>query len=146
MKEIKTEIEIKAPIEQVWKTLVDFNNWKNWNPIVSDVSGSSSLGSKLSVIMRGKNGKATQKYQPVISNFESPKSFRWRAKMGAEFLFTNDKVLELEKTNSGTRVIHKELFSGLMVNMFWKKMETFVPGMLDSMNAALKKQVEKTLT
>lgn len=143
MKEIKTEIEVKAPIEEVWKTLVDFNNWKNWNPIVSDVSGESALGCKLSVTMCGKDGKTAQKYQPVISVFESPRTFRWRAKMGAEVLFTNDKVFELEKTNSGTRVVHKELFSGLIVGMFWKKMETFVPGMLNAMNSALKKQVEK---
>ena len=28
MKEIKTEIEVNAPIEEVWKTLVDFNTGK----------------------------------------------------------------------------------------------------------------------
>ncbi len=142
MKEIKTEIEINAPVEEVWKTLMDFNNWNKWNPIVANVSGVSALGSKLAVTMCGKDGKATQKYEPVISVFESPRSMRWRAKMGAEFLFTNDKVFELEKTNSGTRLVHKELFSGLMVSLFWKKMETFVPGMLNTMNSALKTKVE----
>ncbi len=143
MKEIKTEIEINAPLEKVWSVLTDFNNWKNWNPMVSDVSGVPSLGSKLSVSMCGKDGKAAQKYQPTITIFASPKLFSWRAKMGAEFLFTNDKIFELEKTSSGCRLVHKELFSGLMVTLFWKKMEAFVPGMLSSMNSALKKQIEK---
>jgi hypothetical protein len=142
MNEIKTEIEINAMPEVVWKTLVDFNNWKNWNPIVSEVLGVPTLGSKLSVTMCGKDGKAAQKYQPIIFIFESPKSFRWRAKMGAEFLFTNDKIIELEKTIAGTRMIHRELFNGFLATLFWKQMKMFVPGMLNSMNVALKKQVE----
>ena len=112
MREIRTEIEIAAPLTQVWNILTDFDNWKVWNPIVHQVSGAASLGSKLSISMRGKDGKDGPKYMPIMTIFEEPKSFRWRATMMAGFLFTNDKVFELEETGSGTRFIHKELFSG----------------------------------
>ena len=80
---------------------------------------------------------------PVVTVFDGPKSFRWRAKMLAGFMFTNDKVFELEETSTGTRLIHLELYSGLMVMMFWNKLNEFVPSMLDSMNEALKIKVEK---
>ncbi len=142
MREIRTEIEIAAPPTKVWRLLTDFDNWKNWNPIVSRVNGAASLGAELKVAMRGDDGKDGPKYAPVITNFEEPKFFRWRAKMMAEFLFTNEKVFELEKTGSGTRLIHKELFGGMLVPMVWSKFEKNVPSMLKSMNEALKIKAE----
>ena len=144
MREIRTEIEIAAPPTKVWSILTDFDNWKNWNPIVNQVSGVASLGSELSVTMRGEDGKDGPKYKPIITNLEEPKFFRWRGKMMAEFLMTNDKVFELEETGSGTRLIHKELFSGMLVPMFWSKFDKGVPPMLKSMNDALKIIAEKS--
>jgi len=60
-----------------------------------------------------------------------------------EFLFTNDKVFEFEETRSGTLLIHKELFSGMLVPLFWGYLNNGVPPMLNSMNEALKKTAEK---
>ena len=65
--------------------------------------------------------------------------------MMSEFMFTNDKVFELVKTETGTRVIHKELFKGLLVPLFWGKLTESAPSMLDSMNTALKEKVESGL-
>ena len=143
MREIKTEIEILAPAAKVWDILADFGAWEEWNPIVDRVSGTASLGSRLEVTMCGKNGKAGPKFKPYLTVFEKPKSFRWRGKMMAESLFTNDKVLELVENGSGTRLIHKEMFSGLLAPLFWGKLNRFVPPMLQSMNEALKKRAEK---
>ncbi|MEQ1876712.1 MAG: SRPBCC domain-containing protein [Bdellovibrionia bacterium] len=142
MREIRTEIEISAPAAKVWSVLMDFDNWKSWNPI-SHASGAASLGSKLNLAMCGKDGQAKQKYTSVVTKFEKPKTFRWRAKMMAGFLFTNDKVFELEETPSGTRLVHKELFSGLLIPLFWGHFDKNVPAMLKSMNDALKKTAEK---
>ena len=61
----------------------------------------------------------------------------------AGFLFTNDKVFELEETRFGTRLVHKELFGGILVPLFWGKLNSAVPSMLKSMNEALKKMAEK---
>lgn len=143
MREIRTEIEIAAPPTKVWSILTDFDHWKEWNPMVNRASGLASLGSELSIAMRGDDGKDGPKYRPIVTVFEAPKSFRWRGKMMAEFVFTNDKVFELEETGSGTRLIHKELFSGMLVPLFWSKLNQGVPPMLISMNDALKRTAEK---
>ncbi len=142
MREIRTEVEIAAPPSKVWSILLDFNSWKDWSPIINQASGDASVGSVLSITMQGKDGKDGPKYMPVITDLETPKFFRWRAKMMASFIFTNDKIFELEETSSGTRLIHKELFSGMMVPMFWSKFEEGVPPMLNAMNQALKAKVE----
>ena len=144
MREIRTEIEIAAPPAKVWSVITDFNNWKDWNPIINQVNGTASLGSELSITMRGKDGKDANKYMPVITKFKDSKSLRWRAKVMAGFLFTNDKVLELEETDSGTRLIHIEAFSGILLPIFWNKLNNGVLPMLKSMNDSLKVLVEKS--
>jgi hypothetical protein len=144
MREIRTEIEIAASPTKVWSILTDFDSWEEWSPIINQASGVASLGSELSITMRGEDGKDGPKYMPIITNFEKPKFFRWRGKMMAEFVMTNDKVFELEETGSGTRLIHKELFSGMLVPLFWSKFNEHVPSMLNSMNDALKTKAEKS--
>jgi len=94
--------------------------------------------------MMGKEkGKDGPKYNPIITELEEPNYFRWRAHMLAGFVFTNDKIFELEETNSGTRLTHKEMFSGLLAPIFCGQMEKGVPPMLNSMNKALKELAEK---
>lgn len=142
MREIRTEIEIAAPLTKVWSILTDFDNWKEWNPICDQASGVVSPGSKLSMTMSCGDGKEGNKYSPVVTNVEEPKSFRWRATMMAGFLFTNDKIFELEETGSGTRLVHIEAFSGILVPLFWGKMEKNIVPMLESVNDALKIKTE----
>ena len=144
MQEIKTEIEISAPPPKVWSIITNINNWKEWSPIINDSQGTVSVGSKLSITMMGKEkGKDGPKYNPTITELEEPNYFRWRAHMLAGFIFTNDKIFELEETNSGTRLTHKEMFSGLLAPIFCGQMEKGVPPMLNSMNKALKELAEK---
>ena len=144
MQEIRTEIEISAPPSKVWSIITNINNWKDWSPIINDSQGTVSVGSILSITMMGKEkGKDGPKYNPTITDLEEPKYFRWRAHMLAGFIFTNDKIFELEETNSGTRLTHKEMFSGLLAPVFCGQMEKGVPPMLKSMNKALKELAEK---
>jgi hypothetical protein len=94
--------------------------------------------------MMGKEqGKDGPKYNPIITELEEPNYLRWRAHMLTGFIFTNYKVLELEESNSGTRLIHKEMFKGLLAPIFCGQMEKDVPPMLNSMNQALKVLAEK---
>ena len=39
MKSINTEITINASTEIVWKVLMDFENYSNWNPFVTRIEG-----------------------------------------------------------------------------------------------------------
>lgn len=142
LREITTEIEIGASPTEVWAVVADVEHWPEWSPIIHTVKGQAGQGAELQVTMRDKNGEAANSYSPIVIAFEPAEGFRWRGKMMADFLFTNEKVFSLVATPSGTRLIHIEAFSGLLVPLFWGTMETQVPGMLDAMNAALKKRVE----
>jgi hypothetical protein len=144
LQEIKTEIEISAPPAKVWSIISDINNWQEWSPIIKESQGTVSVGSELTITMIGKEeGKNGPKYNPIITELEQPNYLRWRAYMLTGFIFTNDKIIELEETSSGTRLIHKELFKGLLAPIFCGQMEKGVPPMLNSMNKALKDLAEK---
>ena len=142
MRELRAEIHISAPIEQVWRVLTDFDHWKDWNPMVNQASGTASVPSKLKLTMRGLDSKDAMKYEPIVVEVDPPKYLRWRATMMSGFMFTNDRVFELKEKNGGTEVINREEFSGLMVPLFWKKMNQFVVPMLEKMNNALKDKME----
>lgn len=144
MQEIKTEIEISAPPSKVWGIITDVNKWQEWSPIINSSQGETSVGTKLSITMMGKDkGKDGPKYNPKIIELNEPNYFRWRAHMLAGFIFTNDKIFELEETKTGTRLTHTETFKGLLAPIFCSQMEKGVPPMLNSMNKALKELAEK---
>lgn len=75
MRELRTEIEIAAPPTKVWNILTDFDNWKKWNPIITQANGVSSLGSQLSITMRNEDGKDGPKYTPIVTILQEPKFF-----------------------------------------------------------------------
>jgi len=142
MRELSATIKIDAPIEKVWQVLTDFNHWADWNPMVNHASGTAALGKKLQITMRAPDAKDGAKYQPEVIDFDPPKVLRWQAKMMAGIMFKNDRVFELKESNGGTELINREEFSGLMVPLFWSKLNAFVVPVLENMNKALKEKVE----
>ena len=143
-REIRTEIDIAASPAKVWKILTDIDHWQEWSPIIKEASGKASLGATLTITMIGKEeGEDGPQYYPTITEFDAPRHFRWRAYMMTELLMTNDKVFELHETDVGVHLVHIEAFSGMMVPIFWRKLSSHVPSMLDSMNGALKNRVER---
>ena len=144
MQTVKTEIEIQAPPEKVWNIIADIDKWHEWSPTINASRGKAALGSTVTITMMSKEaGKDGPKYSPKIIRLDEPKYFHWRAHMMAGFIFTNDKIIELEKTDAGTKVTHKETFKGLLAALMKGQMEKGVPPMLNMMNDALKQLSEK---
>jgi len=143
MQTVKTEIDIVAPPETGWAILTDIDKWQEWSPTINASEGEASVGSSVTITMMSKEaGKDGPKYSPTIIQMDEPKYFHWRAHMMAGFIFTNDKIIELEKTETGTKLTHTETFKGIMAAMMKGQMEKGVPPMLNTMNDALKQLAE----
>ena len=142
MKEIRTEIEINAPVSKVWDIISNLDEWASWNKMVTDASGKITQGATLSITMRGKSEGGEHSYAPTVIECDAPNSFRFRASMGNRLMMTNYKICELQENEGSTKFIHIEQFSGLMVPFIWKKMEQGVPMMLAMINKNLKQQAE----
>jgi len=144
MQEITASLEIAAPPAKVWAILTNIDAWHEWSPTINASSGTAAVGSTPSItMMSNAEGKDGPKYNPEIIKLEEPSYFHWRARMLAGFLFTNDKIITLEETATGTRLTHTETFSGMLSKLFCGQMEKGVPPMLDAMNTALKELAEK---
>ena len=145
MIQIKTEININANAKKVWDILIDFEKWGTWNPIISKAKGVAIEDTSLEITMKTKEGNDANSYSPIITKVDDLKSLHFKAKMMAYFIFTNEKIFEIEETSDGIKLIHIENFSGLMIPLFKNKLKDYVPSMLGSMNEALKIEAEKKL-
>jgi hypothetical protein len=140
---VTTQIDIQASPKKVWSRLVDIDSWHTWNPIIAKAGGEAVLGGTLNITMRGADGGEANSYSPIIIKLDKPNVFKWRGKVISEIIFTNDKIFELYKTDFGTHLVHTEYFSGMLLPIFESNLKEFVPSMLNSMNSALKIEVER---
>lgn len=142
MKELKTEIHISSSPGKVWEVLMDLPNWKNWNPIVNKIEGQLEIGQELSITMSDKKGNDGKNYKSTITAVEEGKRFSFIGVMMAKFLFSAERIIELKANGEGTHFTQVEIYNGLMVPLFWKKLSEHAHPMLTSMNEGLKKTVE----
>lgn len=143
MKELKTEVQISASPEKVWRTLSDLTNWSSWNPIINNIEGKFEVNAELLITMANSNGGAGKRYKAIVTEINTNKRFIFTATMLTKVLFSAEKILELTTHPEDTILIQREIYTGIMVPLFWKKLKEGAQPMLISMNEALKEQVEK---
>jgi uncharacterized protein YndB with AHSA1/START domain len=56
--EIRTEIDIEAPPDQVWAQLADLDAYAGWNPFITKAEGAAEAGRRLSLRMKPQGGRA----------------------------------------------------------------------------------------
>ena len=69
MREIRTEIQIRASPERVWAVLTDFASFHQWNPFILTVNGNPRVGAKLKIQIRTLRGK-NRVYSPTITKVD----------------------------------------------------------------------------
>jgi hypothetical protein len=139
MKEIRSEIEVSAPADRVWNVLAQFQRYGEWNPFIYRISGEPRAGERISINLRTPSGKE-RSYQPVVTRFEPPRELRW---VGKSLFLEGEHVFMLETAKPGiTRLVHFEVFKGLLSRFFGESAEKDIHGGFSQMNEALKRRVE----
>lgn len=142
MKELYTEIEIHADTNKVWKELISTDEYKSWNPFIVDAIGVPQIGHKIQILYL--LNKKINSYQVKILHIKDNERFDWLGHFGMKGILDGHHIFELISLNNGsTRLIHKELFSGLLVPFVWNSFLNvhLKKGFMD-LNAALKNKVE----
>ncbi len=143
--QIKTEILIEAPVEQVWETLIDFDNYPKWNPFIKEIKEVKALGQTFKVKIKAPNQKPMS-FAPNLLEMEPNKSFRWKGKLLFRGLFDGEHYFQLLPDGNGkTLLLHGELFTGILVKFIMKRIAKDTIAGFDAMNQALKEQVESQL-
>ena len=142
MKELKTEIEINGTVDRVWEVLTNFSSFPEWNPFIKRIEGDLKVGAPLKVLMEPPGGKAMT-FKPVGKILEPKTEFRWLGNLLIPGIFDGEHIFQLEQINDNKiKFIHRENFSGLLVPLLWKDLNSNTRQGFEEMNKALKERIE----
>lgn len=143
MKEIKTEIIINAPLDQIWDTLLDFKAYSTWNPFIIKIMGSKTLHSKLVVTIKP-HGQKSMDFTPTITKV-SDYHLMWLGTVWKKGIFDGEHSFLLQQeTNNTVRFLHSEKFSGILSSPIFAMIGKSTIMGFEQMNLALKSLCEST--
>jgi hypothetical protein len=141
-KHIRTEIVIHATPAEVWNVLTDFNRYPEWNPFITSLKGIATKGEKLVARMEPPNGSAMT-FKPTVVMANRNKELRWLGHLLFPGLFDGEHIFELyENTDGTTTLVQREEFTGILVPLFSKMLDTKTLAGFELMNKQLKQRVE----
>jgi hypothetical protein len=143
--ELRTEIEIDAPIEAVWETLTDLAAYPDWNPFIVSAEGRVAVGERLTNRLQPPGGKAMT-FKPTVIVVEPGVAFEWLGRLGLPGIFDGRHRFDLTPSEKcGTVLTQSEQFSGILVRVMRRSLDTQTIAGFEAMNAALKARVEATV-
>lgn len=144
MKEVRSEIEINSYPESVWRILIDFAAYDQWNPFINKIIGAPTEGSKIDLYIETRSGK-NRKYSPRITRVEEGRELRWFGKSSLPGFLNAEHIFIIEELQpERVRFIQRELFDGLLTRVFGKGVDTDIRQGFQDMNDALKKRAERS--
>ena len=144
MKEVRSEIEISSYPESVWRILIDFAAYDQWNPFINKIIGPPTEGSKIDLYIETPSGK-NRKYSPRITRVEEGRELRWFGKSSLPGFLNAEHIFIIEELQpERVRFIQRELFDGLLTRVFGKGVDTDIRQGFQDMNDALKKRAERS--
>ncbi len=113
---VEKEIIINKPVQQVWQTFVDVNNWPNVFPNVigSKIDGKMEVGKKFRMVLKGTIPFMSLDVQPTVLQVEKNKFLSWKGsgKMGIKGV--HDFIFSSVGKNK-TKITSREVFAGRLV-------------------------------
>jgi hypothetical protein len=142
MKEIYTEVNIQTSAEKVWRILTDFKSYPEWNPFILEAYGKIELKGKLTITLRPPDS-AEMTFRPTIIKFEPNRELRWLGHLFIPGLFDGEHSFIIEPIKSDQVLfIQREKFTGILVPLFAKKLDSGTKHGFIDMNNAIKKLAE----
>jgi len=139
--DLKTEIVIDAPKEQVWEVLTDTKKYPNWNPFIISVKGEMREGSQITNVMV--NDKKETVFSPIITIYKENETLEWLGS-GLGGMFKGRHYFKLEEVDNGkTKMLHGETFSGLLSGLIMQMIGEDTHTNFENMNSAMKDECEK---
>lgn len=143
MKEIRTEINIKASAEKIWSIIMDFDQYPEWNPFILSIIGKAKVRERLKVTVQSAGSKPMV-FKPQVTLFHRYEQFGWLGSLFIRGIFDGHHIFELKKISENeTLFIHREEFSGILVTFLKKQLDNDTRAGFVAMNEKLKTQAEK---
>jgi hypothetical protein len=142
MKYIRTEAIINASGKAVWKVLIDFNAYPEWNSFVH-IIGRPGLGQMLEVTMYLEEDGKPQSFRPKVIQWEVNRGFTWKGGLFIPGIFDGEHFFELNMLDDDhVKFIHGENFSGILSGIIMRLIGKKAKLAYERMNSELKRRVE----
>ena len=143
MRELRTEVEIDAPPERVWRVLTDFGAYPEWNPFIRSIEGETRVSSQLKIRIEPPGARGMT-FRPTVRAAEPARELRWLGRLLVPRLVDGEHRLALEPLEGGrSKFIQSERVSGLLVGLLGGTLAATERG-FEQMNEALKRRLEVT--
>lgn len=138
MRHFEIQIDIAAPKDAVWSALVDFENYGDWNPTITQVTGDFHTGGTVAFKFR----KAEHFIDAYVEKVADEQMFVFSRCLVHPFLIHMVHDFELRALGCGnTRLIQRWHCTGILIPLLWKKL-TEGMAKFNRFNESLKTYVE----
>ncbi|MET1060003.1 MAG: SRPBCC domain-containing protein [Nocardioides sp.] len=141
MKNLHTEIQVEAAPAEVWAVLTDFDSYPDWNPFLEDVRGDAEPGERLRVTLSPPGGRRIT-LRPTVTELVPGRVLEWWGHLGVRGIFDGRHRFELTASGTGTRLVQRETFTGLLVPLLATSLDGPTATGFALMNEALRVRVE----
>jgi hypothetical protein len=141
--EVRHEITLDAPVEKVWQTVIDFEQYSQWNTQLSYLGGKVALNEKLHLKL-AVEGANPYEFKPTVSQWKEKEVFGWLAITGMPRVFDGEHFFELTELKDGkTHLVNREEYRGVLsLVMQQLPMMKLAPKGFEKMNMEFKAYVE----
>lgn len=137
-KQLHTSIVIHAPAQKIWDILTSFNSYPSWNSFITQIEGNPIINQTIKVKLQGMS------FTPKVLEFIPNKELRWKGKLLFPGLFDGEHSFKLTENKDGSVLFEQsESFSGVLVGLFSKKLDSETLSGFNTMNKELKSQAER---
>jgi hypothetical protein len=133
---------INAPLEKVWRVLIDVENYPRWNPFTTRVETTFVVGEP-AILHVTMNGQHQRVQHEVITVYEPQRVFAWASIMVTPFVLKANRMQLVEAIDElHTQYQTYETFDGLLVPLVMALYRTDIQRGFDAVGAALKNYAE----
>lgn len=143
--EVRHDIELEAPLEKVWTTIIDFKNYHRWNSQLSYLGGEVAPGGRLHLKL-SVAGATPYEFKPAVSQWQDQAVFAWIARTGGiPRIFDGEHFFEMKTLGNGkTLLVNREEYRGVLSLLMQQlPMMKLAPQGFERMNQELKAFVEQ---
>jgi hypothetical protein len=137
---LRTEIEVAASPDDVWKVLADRAAYPEWNPFIVSSTGELVAGGTITNVLKDTNGKETE-FKPELLVVEPGKELRWVGRIGFGGIFDGEHSFRIEALPGGrSKLVQEEKFNGIAVPFTVGLLNDTIKPQFVAMNEALAKR------
>ncbi len=146
MEEIRTEMIIPARQETVWKVLTNFPLYREWNPVIPEVSGDLGVGRTLEIQIRFPLLPPVR-IETHVMMVKPGESFCWKGHMFSGRFVEGFHFFELQsKGPDRTLFVNREVFSGILSGPALVPLARMLQDGYERMNLGLRNYIESEVS